>query len=179
MTRQHMHAPVSPRPLAVAVLLLLAMLVTGCSNALRWEGSPVVIDNRTKMPVIGNHARAAVVARDMIGVPYTWGGSTPNGFDCSGLVQYSYNKAGLTVPRTSGAQYSASRHISLDSARQGDLLFFRFDGRISHVGIYLGDGKFVHAPSSGKRVQATSLRQPPYNKAFATAGRVDTVAKSP
>ena len=162
-------------PLVQIVLLVLVFQITGCSNAVRWEGPPVV-QERSAVPG-GSHVRAASVAKTMIGTPYKWGGSTPGGFDCSGLVQYSYNKAGLSVPRTSRDQYSASRHISLRQARTGDLVFFRFDGRISHVGIYLGDGRFVHAPSSGKQVEVASLRQPPYSNAFATAGRIGTVAR--
>ena len=109
----------------------------------------------------------------MIGAPYKWGGASPNGFDCSGLVQYAYNKAGLNVPRNSLAQYSASRQVSLKDAQVGDLVFFNFDRRISHVGIYLGDGRFVHAPSKGKRVQVASLQEAPYRQHFVGAGRVD------
>lgn len=160
----------------VRLLLVLVFgsgLLAGCSNAVRWEAPPVV-QERTEAG--SSHARAAAVAKTMLGKPYRWGGSTPTGFDCSGLVQYSYNKAGLSVPRTSRDQYSASQHISLRQARTGDLVFFRFDGRISHVGIYIGDGRFVHAPSSGKHVEVASLRQPPYSNAFATAGRIGTVA---
>jgi len=168
--------PVTPL-LRIGLLILLiagAGLLAGCSNAVRWEGPPVVQERPGAAG--GNHARAAAVAQTMIGKPYRWGGSTPKGFDCSGLVQYSYNRAGLSVPRTSRDQYGASRHISLRQARTGDLVFFRFDGRISHVGIYLGDGRFVHAPSSGKHVEVASLRQPPYSNAFATAGRISATA---
>ena len=85
----------------------------------------------------------------------------------------SYNKAGITVPRTLSEQYKVSRHVDIGRARVGDLVFFNFDRRISHVGIYLGDGRFVHAPSSGKRVEIASLRQVPYENHFVTAGRID------
>lgn len=157
-----------PKTNAVTVLLIFwVLLLSGCSNALKWESatttSPVVSDDQ---------ARAAAVARNMIGVPYKWGGATPRGFDCSGLVQYSYNKVGLSVPRTSRAQYSASERLNLKDARVGDLVFFNFDRSISHVGIYLGGGRFVHAPSSGKRVEVSSLRQPPYSNHFAGVGRI-------
>ncbi|MBT8131214.1 MAG: C40 family peptidase [Gammaproteobacteria bacterium] len=161
------------------ILLLLPLLyLTACSNAARWESSP----SASTVYEHGNassrgHAVAAATATQQIGRPYKWGGSTPKGFDCSGLVQYSYNNAGMSVPRTSRAQYSASQHISLRQARTGDLLFFRFSGRISHVGIYLGDGRFVHSPSSGKHVEVASLQQPTYRKAFVTAGRLGTTAR--
>jgi cell wall-associated NlpC family hydrolase len=108
----------------------------------------------------------------MIGVPYQWNGATPSGFDCSGLVQYAYNEAGIGVPRTSREQYRAAQPIQLNQARTGDLLFFNFDGRISHVGIYLGNDRFAHAPSSGKQVEIASLKQPPYRDRFVTAGRI-------
>jgi len=153
------------------LMLLIAMTLGGCSNAVRWEGPPIV-EERTQVPEQSNQARAASVAKGMIGTPYKWGGTTPKGFDCSGLVKYSYNKAGLSVPRTSRDQYSASEHISLRQAQTGDLVFFRFDRRISHVGIYLGDGRFVHAPARGKSVEVASLNQPPYSGAFVTAGRI-------
>ncbi len=151
--------------------LVAVALLSGCSNAMRWEGPPMVYS--TGGPDSVEHAKAAAVAKSMIGVPYKWGGSNPNGFDCSGLVQYSYNKAGLSVPRNSRAQYGASRQVSLKDARVGDLVFFNFDRRISHVGIYLGGGRFVHAPSKGKRVQVASLREAPYRQHFAAAGRID------
>jgi cell wall-associated NlpC family hydrolase len=108
----------------------------------------------------------------MIGTPYRYGGRTPRGFDCSGLVQYSYSSAGVKVPRTSLGQYSAAMSISLTDAEPGDLLFFRYDQKISHVAIYLGDERFVHAPSSGKQVSVDSLRNPHYQQHFVRAGRL-------
>ena len=81
----------------------------------------------------------------MIGKPYRFGGATPAGFDCSGLVQFSYRQAGLALPHNT-------------EARRGDLAFFDEEGKkSSHVGIYLGDGRFVHAPSSGKVVRSDFL----------------------
>ena len=148
------------------------LLLAGCSNALRWE-DPEGGQNKSSASTSSAHAQAATVAQDMIGVPYQWNGSTPSGFDCSGLVQYAYNKAGIGVPRTSREQYSAAQPIRLNQARTGDLVFFNFDGRISHVGIYLGDDRFVHAPSSGKHVEIASLKQPPYRDRFVSAGRID------
>jgi cell wall-associated NlpC family hydrolase len=108
----------------------------------------------------------------MIGKPYRYGGSSPRGFDCSGLVQYSYSSAGLKVPRTSREQYGAATPISLTDAEPGDLLFFRYDQKISHVAIYLGDERFVHAPSSGKQVSVASLKNPHYQQHFVRVGRL-------
>jgi cell wall-associated NlpC family hydrolase len=108
----------------------------------------------------------------MIGKPYRYGGSSPRGFDCSGLVQYAYSSAGLKVPRTSRDQYGAATPISLTDAEPGDLLFFRYDQKISHVAIYLGDERFVHAPSSGKQVSVASLKNPHYQQHFVRVGRL-------
>ena len=112
------------------------------------------------------------MASSLIGTPYRWGGAKPGGFDCSGLVQFSYKHVGRAVPRTSAAQYAASERLSLREAEAGDLVFFSFERKVSHVGIYLGDGRFVHAPSSGKQVEVASLRQPLYSKHFVAAGRL-------
>ena len=102
---------------------------------------------------------AAHHAVRMVGKPYRYGGESPSaGFDCSGLVQYSFRQAGLRVPRSTEAQLRASRRVPRSQLRPGDLVFFDQDGKKKgHVGIYLGNGRFVHAPSSGKRVRTDSL----------------------
>jgi len=157
---------------AIPVLVVLtALLVGGCSNALRWEDSAPAARS-SSVPATGAGREVVDTATSMIGIPYRYGGETPKGFDCSGLVQYSYEAAGISVPRTSREQYQSSRPIGLADARPGDLLFFRYDQRISHVAIYLGEDRFVHAPSSGKRVSVASLRDPHYRQHFARAGRV-------
>jgi cell wall-associated NlpC family hydrolase len=116
--------------------------------------------------------RAAAVAVQQVGVPYRYGGSTPAGFDCSGLVHYSFARAGASVPRTTRQLWSASQHVDPRQLREGDLLFFRFDNKIAHVGLYLGNGRFVHAPSSGKQVSVQSLRSDVYRDAFVRGGRL-------
>ncbi len=102
-------------------------------------------------------AQAAAVAQDMVGVKYRYGGESPAGFDCSGLAFYAYQRAGLTIPRSSTAQQRAARPIELKQASAGDLLFFDTSWNRHHVGIYLGKGRFVHAPSRGKKVSIESL----------------------
>ena len=110
-------------------------------------------------------------ARQMLGRPYRAGGDGPRGFDCSGLVRYSYGRAGIALPRTSAAQYSAARPVARGALQPGDLLFFDINGqRASHVGIYVGDGRFVHAPSTGKRVSVESLDNPYWRRRIIGAG---------
>ncbi len=99
-------------------------------------------------------------AKQMLRVPYRWGGTSPKGFDCSGLVQYAYKRAGVILPRTAAEQYKATRRIKRKYTALGDLIFFhtRRRGRyIDHVGIYLGRGQFIHAPGRGKHVQISTL----------------------
>lgn len=115
--------------------------------------------------------RIATLAEEMLGVPYRWGGSTRSGFDCSGLVFFTHRRAGRAVPRTSREQYRAARRVELDDARPGDLLFFR-SRNLSHVGIYVGDGRFVHAPSSGKRVSVARVSRPYYRERLLGVGRL-------
>ena len=104
-------------------------------------------------PGIG-HPQAASIALRYLGVPYVYGGASPSGFDCSGLVMYVYAQLGISLPHYTVAQWSATTHISLSQAQPGDLVFF--DG-LGHVGIYLGGGQFVHAPHTGTVVQVSSL----------------------
>jgi cell wall-associated NlpC family hydrolase len=100
-------------------------------------------------------------AHSLRGIPYLAGGTTPRGFDCSGFVQYVYGKAGISVPRRSDQQYANGRKISLSNTKPGDLVFFQTTSRrISHVGIYVRDGMFIHAPSSGKHVSYSSIENP-------------------
>ncbi len=111
-------------------------------------------------------------ARKMLGAPYRFGGATPSGFDCSGLVSYVYRSAGIRVPRSSNEQFRQSAPVSLQNLRPGDLLFFRLSPpKVSHVGIYDRDGRFIHAPSSGKRVSYASLDNPYWKEHLVAAGR--------
>jgi cell wall-associated NlpC family hydrolase len=121
-----------------------------------------------------DHVGRTVVATatSMIGAPYRYGARGPHAFDCSGLVHYSYRAAGVEVPRTSAQQYGAATPVRIADARPGDLLFFRFTRKVSHVGIYLGDRRFVHAPSSGGNVSVESLEQAHYRERFVGAGRI-------
>ena len=115
--------------------------------------------------------KAASVALRQVGVPYRYGGNTVSGFDCSGLVQFSYSRAGRDVARTTGQLWSSSAPVPREELQVGDLLFFNIEGKMSHVGLYIGDQRFVHAPSSGQTVSVASLRSAYYAKAFIRGGR--------
>jgi len=119
--------------------------------------------------------RAAENAARMVGAPYRYGGNTPRGFDCSGLVQYSYARAGVSLPRSTDGLRRSTRPISQGSLRRGDLVFFNQEGkRSSHVGIYLGNNQFVHAPSRGKTVHISTFGDRYWQRHFAGARRVDS-----
>lgn len=109
------------------------------------------------------HPEVVAIALKYLGVPYRYGGASPSGFDCSGLCMYVYRQIGINLPRTSRSQYSVGQHISparLDLLKPGDLVFFGRNGdpsRVHHVGIYVGDGNYVHAPQTGDVVKVSSL----------------------
>jgi peptidoglycan DL-endopeptidase CwlO len=104
-------------------------------------------------PGVG-HPQAASIAMRYLGVPYVWGGSTPRGFDCSGLVMYVYAQLGISLAHFTGAQWSETMPISMSQAQPGDLVFFN---GVSHVGIYLGGGQMINAPHTGSVVRVDSI----------------------
>ena len=123
-----------------------------------------------------NKAQAVVdLAHKQLGKPYVWGSEGPSSFDCSGLTYYVFkNAAGITLPRTSSAQYSAGVAVSKSNLQPGDLIFSSTDGtgNITHVAIYVGDGQMIHAPRSGKNVEKVSISTNYWNNAYVGARRV-------
>jgi hypothetical protein len=111
-------------------------------------------------------------ARRFLGVPYRWGGTDRNkGFDCSGLTMVCYRLNGLNLPRVSYNQFRAGHPVSKAQLRPGDLVFFATEGghRVSHVGIYIGRGRFIHAPCTGKRVRIARLANPYFKRTYVGA----------
>jgi cell wall-associated NlpC family hydrolase len=100
------------------------------------------------------HGGVVGVAMRYLGVPYVWGGSTPRGFDCSGLVMYAFAQIGISMPHSSYAQFAMGTPVSISQLQPGDLVFF---AGASHVGIYIGGGQFIHAPHTGDVVKISSL----------------------
>jgi murein DD-endopeptidase len=112
-------------------------------------------------------------AISLLGAPYKWGGNGPTSFDCSGLVRYVHDQLGIGTPRTAAEQYAAAKPVSMKGLSPGDLLFFRIKGaRISHVAIYTGEGRFIHAPKTGRPVELRMLDDEYYAPRLAGAGRL-------
>ncbi|MEO8157462.1 MAG: C40 family peptidase [Betaproteobacteria bacterium] len=150
----------------VALVTLLAALA-GCASAPD-SGEKTMVRASDEVA-----SKAIVYAKEMLGKPYKFAGDTPAGFDCSGLVKYSYGRAGISLPRDTQAQRSTSVLITVRNLRQGDLLFFDQEGKkSSHVGMYIGDGRFIHAPSSGGKVRTDSLGAAFWKKHFVEARRI-------
>ena len=115
----------------------------------------------------------AALAESQLGAAYRFGGDSPQGFDCSGLVRYVFEQAGIAVPRTAQQLQLAAEPVPADQLQPGDLVFFRIaSGRVEHVGIYVGDGTFVHAPRSGRPVRSELLGDDYYQRRYAGAGRL-------
>jgi peptidoglycan DL-endopeptidase CwlO len=98
--------------------------------------------------------RAVTLARSQLGVPYVYGGASPGGFDCSGLVMWIYGRLGVPLPHNAAALYSTGRPVSTSHMKPGDLVFFH---GLGHVGIYIGHGRMIHAPQTGERVEVEAL----------------------
>ncbi|HXQ31343.1 MAG TPA: C40 family peptidase [Steroidobacteraceae bacterium] len=147
-----------------AVLIALG-LIAGCAAA-PLRPSPVA----PAAAGAGLGARAATLASGLIGTPYRYGGRSRAGLDCSGLVFYVYRELGLAVPRTAAEQRAAAVPVAAEALRPGDLVFFYTPE--DHVGVYLGNSEFVHAPASGRPVERARLDSPFFILGFAGGGRL-------
>jgi murein DD-endopeptidase len=131
-----------------------------------WDGSGGASNMRNRGEALADFALR------LRGSPYRYGGATLDGFDCSGLVFYSHRQLGLVVPRTSHDQAKEATDVKQSKLRRGDLVFFKVDSRrVNHVGIYIGERRFVHAPGAGKPVTINSLDDEFYTLRFSSAGR--------
>jgi cell wall-associated NlpC family hydrolase len=119
------------------------------------------------------------IALSMLGQPYRFGGAAPGGFDCSGLVAYAANGAGLHVPRTASEQLATGMPVLRDELRAGDLVFMHLAYKELHVGIVIDNQRFIHAPSTGGFVRIDSLAMPRYAKGFTTARRIIAGPRQP
>ena len=120
-------------------------------------------------PLPAGHPEAAQLALAYLGVPYIWGGSTPTGFDCSGLVSYVYAQLGVSLPHFAAAQWGFGVAVPAPDLQPGDLVFF---DKLDHVGIYLGNDEFINAPHTGAFVRIDTLSEPWYRKHYVGARRI-------
>jgi murein DD-endopeptidase len=154
---------------ATSTLLLLSLLLSGCAPLPRHPADSAAM--RVSAPATWGQAVAQQATRQ-VGAPYRYGGVTPQGFDCSGLVYFAYRQAGIAVPRSVAEQYRYAKPLRLADAQPGDVLFFRLGSRgASHVGIVTEGEHFVHAPRGGKSVMLASLDNPYWRDRLLRVGR--------
>jgi cell wall-associated NlpC family hydrolase len=163
------HFHIFGKALLLLLLIAIELGASGCESVpTRQTSIDAHRTNKTKV----DETRLEVVgtALAQLGTPYAYGGSTPQtGFDCSGLVQYSHKNAGVQVPRTVTELFSQAHRKDLHNVLPGDLLFFH-TSKSNHVGIYLGNGEFIHAPSGGKYVSLSSIYRPYWREHLTAAG---------
>jgi cell wall-associated NlpC family hydrolase len=148
-------------PLRVAALTAVALLPGACATL------------RAPPANAQTGAAIAAVAVTLVGTRYQFGGADAAGFDCSGLALYAYERLGIAIPRTAAAQQHAARPVPLAQLAPGDLVFFRIRSRgVDHVGIYSGDGRFIHAPRAGQTVSYADLHRGFYAQRLVSAGRL-------
>jgi cell wall-associated NlpC family hydrolase len=150
----------------LALVLALVLAWVGAAPAGRVDAAPdrrrveVTVERpreqRAERRPVPLGARAVRLARRYVGVPYSWGGASPSGFDCSGLIHYVYGRLGVELPHNAAALYDVGRPVPVSGLRPGDLVFF---SGLGHVGMAVGGGRYIHAPQSGERVEVASLSE--------------------
>lgn len=155
-------------PLRLARVSLLVLALAGLLALGSGRAAAATTTTTTDASVATFGVRAVKVAKRFLGVPYRYGGSSPrSGFDCSGFVLYVYAKLGLSLPHSSYADFTLGRRVARRWLKPGDLVFFH---GLGHVGIYVGHGRFIHAPHSGTRVSYSTLAA--YGSAYDGARRL-------
>jgi cell wall-associated NlpC family hydrolase len=168
------------KKITTVVALALGLATSWSSSATEVAPGPVEASPQAQHQSAHSYMEQAreiiFYALSLVGIDYRWGGSSPQtGFDCSGLVSHVYRQiAGMVLPRDSYAMARLGTPISLDELRPGDLVFFNTMRRpFSHVGIYLGDKRFVHSPSTGKSVNVVDMTESYWAKRYNGARRID------
>lgn len=158
----------------IRLLALGALGLAGCADVeSSRRAQPEPVAEPPPVPVIESSGeRIAAAAERLVGRPYRFGGSGPEDFDCSGLVFYVHRENGIYVPRTAFEQFLLAFPVTRAALQAGDLVFFRTGSVVSHVGVYVGSGAFVHAPNTGRPVTHARLDDEYFAVNFAGAGRL-------
>jgi cell wall-associated NlpC family hydrolase len=155
---------------ALAVSLVAALGLPGTAAGEEREPGPITSENTPAYVAPTRAERAVSFAVEAIGTPYRWGGESPaTGFDCSGLVRWAYGRVGIDLPHSSYALYGEGRRVREEGMEPGDILVFE---GLGHVGLYLGRGRMVHAPHSGRNVEIVRLGSTNYGARLVGARRV-------
>ncbi|MEJ2719511.1 MAG: C40 family peptidase [bacterium] len=155
-----------------AVLVILAL--ASCTSAPRYRSGPPPSKAPDFTPRDANRQEIVLYARSFVGTPYRYGGQTRNGVDCSGFVMAVYREFDIRLPRTSADQSRVGQEVNSSNIRPADLVFFKTSGggSVSHVGIYIGGGKFIHASTSARKVRIDTLDDDYFRRRYRGARRV-------
>lgn len=165
--------PMLRRSVLATVYVVLLAWLAGCSTVPYTQPTePAPPAGITVTTGLGDEI--ALRALSLVGKPYRYGGADLQGFDCSGMVYFIHQALGITVPRTAADQQRAALSVVKSALQPGDLLFFRTTSaqRISHVGVYVGENRFVHAPQSGRLIEVRTLEDQYYGPRLAGTGRL-------
>lgn len=143
-------------------------------NENTWETETETLPSYTPAPAATSQGQAVVdYAKTFLGIPYVYGGASPSGFDCSGLVYYVYKQFGQNLYRVANDQRLNGIVVDRSELAPGDIILFARDGvYINHVGLYVGDGNFIHAPQTGRNVEITTMTSGYYNNCYFGARRI-------
>lgn len=147
---------------------IIVVLISSCYGIF---GGKVAMA-KDSMAAIELRSEVTQYAEKFIGKPYIYGAEGPEAFDCSGLTKHVYRNFNIDLPHYTGTQWGCGSGICKNELKDGDLVFFNTTGKLSHVGIYIGNNKFIHAPSKGKTVKINSLNEPYYSQRYAGARRI-------
>lgn len=158
--------------------LIIFALTLGCSSV-RASELDILIDRlaaqqaaRDQQATESSHPSVSI-AKKLLGIPYRWGGtSAKSGFDCSGLVTYVFKQLDKTLPRMPRDMFKQLEQVAIDRVKPGDIVFFNTFAQLSHVGIYIGNRQFIHAPTKGKNVSIDSLDSAYYSKRLVGVRRI-------